>query len=163
MQANAWLNRMSTGILFPLVLWWRSIFSSPLIDFLRLKWTSKQLKHFMVDSRYRLAKHQLCWFYLKIQLTWLFSASSWSPLFLHCPPESLYFHILQKAFLRSMPPPVSVSLTVPRPVCSPFYGHLHQLANRSAWQFSTAVWPRMVRSRFEGIPLWKIIAARKKH
>ncbi len=134
MQANAWLNKMSTGILFPLVLWWRSIFSSPLIDFLRLKWTSKQVKHFMVefDSRYCLEKQQLCWFYLKIQLTWLFSVSSWSPLIFLCPPGSLYFQILQKVFLHPMSPPVSVSLTILRPVCSPFYGHLHPLANLSA-------------------------------
>lgn len=54
----------------PLVLWWRSVFSSPLIDFLKLEWTSEQLKHFMVefDSRYRLEKHQLCWGFI-----WRFS------------------------------------------------------------------------------------------
>lgn len=70
MQANAWLNRMSAGALFPLVLWWRSVFSSPLIDFLKLEWTSEQVKHFMVefDSRYQLEKHQLCWGFI-----WKFS------------------------------------------------------------------------------------------
>lgn len=170
MQANAWLNRMSAGALFPLVLWWRSVFSSPLIDFLKLEWTSEQVKHFMVefDSRYQLEKHQLCWGFI-----WKFS---WHGYFCFplisadLPPttrQDLFSYSTQSILSSHVSPRLSRSLSLSlcltdcSETCSPFYGHLHQLATHSAWLYSTAVWPWMVRSRFKGKPLWKFTAARK--
>lgn len=125
MQANAWLNRMSAGALFPLVLWWRSVFSSPLIDFLKLEWTSEQVKHFMVefDSRYQLEKHQLCWDFI-----WKFSWHSYfcfplisadlppttrQDLFSYSTQSILSSHVSAR-LSRSLSP--SVWLTVLKPV-----------------------------------------------
>lgn len=69
-------QNVCAGALLPLVLWWRSVFSSPLIDFLNLEWTSEQLKHSSVEfvSRYQLGKNTSSAELLseKTQLTWLF-------------------------------------------------------------------------------------------